>query len=303
MSAGLSRALTRSRVPGLILTLLSITQYCSFDTSPARAAEQFGTLPYERHVIQWQHGPLRFYTAGNSAGPLLIFIHGSPGGWGDWLPYLTNPALAETYWLAALDRPGYGGSQRGAAQGQLAVQAQAVHAMVRQMRSRQLNDNHTAASPLVLVGHSYGGPVVIRYAMDYPAELQSMVLLASPADPALEEWTWLNQFADSIPGNFLLPVDWLTSNTELKPLRSELDEVSIRYAALHLPVLILQGTSDRLVPAANADYLEKKLQHLASGSLQIKRLPAIDHFFIWSEQQLVLQELQQFLKNSNAFHP
>ena len=48
--------------------------------------------------------------SGDPAKPGLLFIHGTPGGWGAFESYLASPILQEEYFMVSVDRLGWGKS-------------------------------------------------------------------------------------------------------------------------------------------------------------------------------------------------
>ncbi len=56
------------------------------------------------------------------------------------------------------------------------------------------------------MGHSFGGPIIVRAALDHPELVGGLVIAAGDLDPDLEEWRWYNRLADlwlvrlAIPG-------------------------------------------------------------------------------------------------------
>lgn len=200
--------------------------------------------------------------------PAVVFVHGSPGTWEAWSRYLGDPELRARALLLALDRPGFGASSRGRAEPSLERQADAV--------ARVLAAEGAARA--VVVGHSLGGPVAARLAVDAPGRVAGLVLFAPSIDPALERRRWYNVAGSLRVVQWLLPVDWITSNREIWPLRAELEALAPRLAAITAPTLVVQGGRDELVPAANADFLERRLR---PEVVEVRRIPDAGHFFVW----------------------
>lgn len=117
-------------------------------------------------------GRLHYVDAG--AGPPVVLIHGSDGVLQDFTISLL-PALARERRALAFDRPGHGYSERPPdAPLTLEVNARLLHAAVRALGVER---------PL-LVGHSYGGAVALRYALDYPDDVAGVVTLGGAAFPS-----------------------------------------------------------------------------------------------------------------------
>ncbi|HUK65137.1 MAG TPA: alpha/beta hydrolase, partial [Dongiaceae bacterium] len=101
----------------------------------------------------------------------VVFLHGDPGTALDFA--LVQKRLSPGVRTFAFDRPGYGWSERP--QGEMGPRAQAVmlHAAVKQLQLQRP----------VIAGFSYGGPVAIAYALEYPDEVGALALIAPVADP------------------------------------------------------------------------------------------------------------------------
>lgn len=143
--------------------------------------------------------------------------------------------------------------------------------------------------PAVVTGHSFGGGVAIQLAHDHPETTSNLVLVNSIGGSAWVRgravrsmterplWDWgLHSATDLLPQREItrvLPVmlNGLVRNVVDNPravwhaagiaahadLRHELDELRER----ELPVVILWGTSDQLIPRAAFDSLREALSH------------------------------------------
>lgn len=232
--------------------------------------DAFNTVTVDGH-------PLRYAVAGRKGAPLIVFIHGSPGGWSAWAAYLQDAELLERARLVAVDRPGYGGSEAGVPEPSLAVQAQRIAAAIR-----------AEGGPAVLVGHSLGGPVACQIALDDPALVRSLLLLAPSIDPAQEKTKWFQVPAEWGWVRACLPKELDVCNQEILPLKGQLESLLPRWAGLQAPVQLIQGLDDGLVPPANADFAERVMP---KARLKVLRLPGMNHFIPWKRYDLVKQAL------------
>lgn len=222
--------------------------------------------------------------SGSQRRPRILLIHGSPGGWNGYLDYMRQPALLERADLIAVDRPGYGASNAGQALSNLKAQAAMLGPLL----------EHLAASgPVLVVGHSYGGPVAVRLAIDFPEAVAGLVLVAASVDPELEEWRWFNRVADWTPVQWLLPAAWNVSNAEIKPLRDDLLEMQSAWAGIRQPVAIVHGGEDSLVPIGNADFARRML--VASADIAEHIYPDENHFILWERLDLLVPILIECL--------
>ncbi len=112
---------------------------------------------------------LRYLEAGTEhEGRPIVLIHGFGGDLNNWL--FTQPALAEGHRVIALDLPGHGGSAKDVGAGDLSALSRAIVAF---LDALDIPKAH-------LVGHSLGGAVALRIALDHPARVASLSLI-SPA--------------------------------------------------------------------------------------------------------------------------
>jgi pimeloyl-ACP methyl ester carboxylesterase len=220
---------------------------------------------------------------GNAAGPLVLLVHGSPGAWRDWSFVLADERLAAAARLVAVDRLGWGGSAAGGLAPELGAQAAAL---------RTVLVSYPDNLPAVVVGHSLGGPVAARLALDAPELVRALVLVAASLDPELEETTWYQALGRTWLVRPLVPDVLVRADQEIRPLRGELEALRPRWSALHPPVFVLQGEADALVPAANADFAARVITH---APLSIRRVPDVGHLIPWERPELVSELLLHVL--------
>ncbi|MEM6793954.1 MAG: alpha/beta hydrolase [Acidobacteriota bacterium] len=249
------------------------------------ARSRLAELPagWSRGSAQVGERTVSWVVAGREPGPgtpTLLFIHGSPGSWRAWRGYLADPGLAARAHLVAVDRPGFGASGRGRFEPSLERQAAAAAAP---LLARP-------GGPTLVVGHSFGGPVAARLAVDRPDLVDGLLLIAPSLDPDLEEVRWYQRLAQALP--FLVPRDLRTANREILPLAGELEALAVRMPEIRQPVTVLQGLEDRLVPPGNADFAERTL---TGAPLEVQRLPGVDHFIPWRRAELVRTAVESWL--------
>src|SRR3546814_10641612 len=82
----------------------------------------------------------------------------------DFVHFLAEPALLDQAWLVSLDRPGWGGSSMAKQPRQVTLQLQSrlIGPLLKSLAER------SNGCGIVLVGHSLGGSLVARMAIDYP---------------------------------------------------------------------------------------------------------------------------------------
>ncbi len=209
--------------------------------------------------------------------PLLMMAHGSPGSADAYLSYLADTNLSKVARLVAFDRPGFGyTSGFGKPEPSQAVQAAAL---------KSVADTLAPGQKVWLLGHSLGGAVIARFAMDYPERTAGLVIVAGSIDPKQERHPWWEKVVDAAPVRWLTPKSLWTSNAEIIPLEKELEAMIPFWERITCPVRIIHASNDQLVPVANAEFAQKAL--LNCPDIKIEILPKGNHFILWSRQDVV----------------
>ncbi len=140
--------------------------------------------------------------AGQSASPPIVLIHGAGCNLED-MRLALGERLATHHRVILIDRAGLGWSERRGRNGSSpAYQA----AMLRDVLDR------LGVARAVIVGHSWGGALATSFALDHPARVAGLVLLAPPLYPLNRSMTWLyTLFGTPIFG-------WLYARTLALPL-------------------------------------------------------------------------------------
>ena len=240
----------------------------------------------QSHTIEVLGRPLHFVEVykdrDKGPKPLIVFVHGTPGGWGDQLGFITNEFMRENFHMIAVDRLGHGRSI-GKIESSLQVQAASL---------KPLLDLDTTGKGAILMGHSLGGPIVARTAMDFPEQVSGLVFVASSGDPKRSR-RWYNIAGGIPPICWLLPNQLARSNREILPLKKELKEMLPLWQTIQVPTTILQGGKDTLVKPVNADFIQNALVN-AKVKMVIK--PEADHFLHWRKPQVLVDVLADFLE-------
>jgi pimeloyl-ACP methyl ester carboxylesterase len=226
-------------------------------------------------TIEVQGRPVHYAVQGPDSLPTVLFIHGSPGSWDAFIGFFSDSALYTRARLVSVDRPGFGKSGLGEPEVSLKMQAACLAPLLRL--------SHTERKP-ILVGHSLGGPVAARLAMDYPGEVGGLILVAPSIDPDLEKKEWYRPIGAMFPFRELIPTELDVSNREILPLKGELTRLLPHWRTVRVPVTVIQGEEDPLVPPGNADFARKMLVH---APLTIQMIPGMNHFIPWSRPDLI----------------
>ncbi|NJM94163.1 MAG: alpha/beta fold hydrolase, partial [Cytophagales bacterium] len=219
---------------GIMLTPSDAKVMRAFDRDSIRAEVRHYQVDGQR---------VRYLDVGDTLLPLIIFIHGAPGALVDFGNLYQDSALLAHYRMVSVDRPGYGSSGFGRARTSIQEQARLLAPL--------LHLNRHAQKP-ILVGHSFGGPVVARMAMDYQSQIGEIHLVAGAVDPGHEVIFWISYPLSVKPLTYLMPVGMQVANREKLAHVEELQKMLPLWQNITVPVTIIHGEKDKLVPIQNA---------------------------------------------------
>jgi len=248
------------------------------DAELAAAGYRTGTVIAAGRSVRW-------VAAGAGPGPALLCIHGSPGDWRAWEALMDDAELRAGGPVLAYDRPGFGATG-GPAVADLSQQAAVAAAVL------------AAAVPgtrALVAGHSLGGPIAARLAVDRPELVAGLLLIAPSIDPALERHRWYNVAGSLRPVQWFLPAEWIASNREIWPLRGELEALAPALAGVSAPTTVIQGTDDDLVDPANAEFVARSMP---AAAVRVVEVPKEGHFVLWTRGDLVRAEIEALRERS-----
>lgn len=223
-----------------------------------------------------------FYAAtGSDTAQMVVFIHGTPGAWTNFIDFLGNETLLEKYRLISIERPGFGNSNFGRAEASLEIQAILMKPVLETNKSNSL--------PIV-VGHSIGGPIVAKMMMMYPELISSLILVAPSINPQLEPHEPWRKYIRLPIIKDLVPIAVQVSNEEIYFLKSQLTEMIPEWGKIEKPVIVVQGGEDFLVDPGNAYFAEEAL---INAQVEIMYIDSVDHFIPWTAPELILQALEK----------
>jgi len=239
------------------------------------AAEDTATAP---HDIEAGGKRLRVLDLGGGDATPVVLVHGFGADLNGWM--FTQPALAETRRAIALDLPGHGGSTKLLDK---AVDAEGFAAdLDRALAALEIERAH-------LVGHSMGGAIALAFALRQPERAASLTLIASAGlgpeingefiggfvraqrrremqevlsllvhDPALVSRTMVEDVLrykrlDGVQAALeAIAAKWFPDGMQRVGLAAALD-------GLKMPVQLIWGRNDRIIPVAHAEALAGRL--------------------------------------------
>lgn len=271
---------------GVLLIWIFIAPGCvTFRTPDAEMKKKFETkgvhLFTATQVIQGKH--LHYASTGDDTLPILLFVHGTPGSWDAFSEYMEDPDLLKRFRMISVDRPGFGYSDFGKAE-DLQQQSALMSPLLWQLK----NDK-----PLYLVGHSLGGPMIVKLAADNPGLCSGLIMISASVDPAEEKPEKWRPWLFNTPLHLIVPGAFAPSNEELWYLKKDLVKLKGDFQKIDCPVYFIHGAADTWVPPGNVEYAKKLLVH--AKRIDVTMLSGGNHFIPWTrfnEIKEVLLKLQ-----------
>jgi pyruvate dehydrogenase E2 component (dihydrolipoamide acetyltransferase) len=226
------------------------------------------------------------YVGVGESGDVVLLVHGYGGDRGSWL-FLQGP-LAGRHRVYALDLPGHGTSSKDVGDGSVDTLADAVVGVL----------DAIGAEHAHLVGHSLGGAAAVVATARDPRRISSLTLIAPTGFGSAIGADYLRGFADAQTRRELKPLIGQLFADEGLVTRQVIDDL-LAYkrldgvdAALHallgallegdkqrtdctaalaaicgaVPVTVIWGSADRIIPPAQAESVAGASRHLIGGA-------------------------------------
>jgi pyruvate dehydrogenase E2 component (dihydrolipoamide acetyltransferase) len=250
---------------------------------------------------------MRYLKMGETEGIPVVLVHGFGGDLNSWL--FTQPALSQGRSVYAIDLPGHGGSSKQIERGDLAFLASAAFELIAAL---ELGSAH-------LVGHSLGGATAFELALSHPERVKSLTLLAPVGFGPEINMQYIEGFMRATRPRQLRPfVEQLFANPALVG-RKMLDDIIVykrldgatealntivgtlfkggrqnvgmvpHLGELAVPVQIIWGEADRIIPAAHVSGLP--------AAVPVHIVPGAGHMVHMEKAEQVNQLIEDFFRS------
>jgi len=246
-----------------------------------------------------------------SGRPTLLFIHGLSGSLSAWYPY--EKIFQNKYNLITFDVRGHGLSKRwpNLKDYTLKESVEDIRALMKQMGIKDA----------ILIGHSLGTLIALDFVTTYPAQVRSLVLLATAADlqnmrrtkltacllvlanRILRFFPMINREHTRIDYSFfpdtedfdLKRIYFDVTNTGFHAYCYSLEHIyEFKDAALwqkvQVPALLVHGTKDTYIPVAHAEGLSKRMP-----DAKLIILPGANHILVVNNIGEVAKAIGDFI--------
>ena len=238
--------------------------------------------------------PYRFWESRSGKGTPVVLIHGL-GGSSDWWRY-TVPALERTHTVSAVDLIGFGRNRFFFKKSSLPSSFGEIAALLARWIETSFD------RPVHLVGNSMGGHIAIHVAALRSDLMRSLTLVSSSGVPF-----------ELKPGihieNIVIPRGMLSFARVLvrDAFRSGPTAITLAFARLFrddarplmrrlkMPVLLLWGEHDPLVPSQYAERIRQEIPHA-----KLVVVPHAGHVSMWENPEFFNRELLRFIDAVDA---
>lgn len=227
---------------------------------------------------------INYVNSGDATKPLVLFIHGSPGSLSAFIHFLGDPDLQDEALLVTTDRPGFGYSNFGLAEPSLKKQG---------LMLKPILDQYKDNRPIILVGHSLAGPLIAQMAVDYPDQVDGLILVAGSIDPELEPYEWFRAPLATPFLSWLVPRAMRSSNEEIYQLKPQLEEMIPSWSRITCPVVVIHGRQDDMVPFGNVDFARKML---VNAKVNYLLEDSMNHFVPWTHPHLITNAIRMMVR-------
>lgn len=223
----------------------------------------------------------------NDSFPTLFFLHGSPSNMSVYHTYYADSSLAQWANIIAADRPGYGFSDPGKSEKSVRRQAREMWKIL---------EKEGYPSPLYIIGSSYGGTVATKMAMLKPNKVDGLVLVSASLAPGKETTYDVSYLIRNRFFRWLLPSNIMVANDEKLSHLESLNEMLPLWEEITAPVILFQGTSDKLILPENASFARDKLTN--SRSVDCYMLENEKHFLQIKYKDYILKRLKEMVETN-----
>jgi pyruvate dehydrogenase E2 component (dihydrolipoamide acetyltransferase) len=240
----------------------------------AHAAEAGADAP-EPETLEAGGRRLRYLALGEGEGAPIVFLHGFGGDLNNW--QYNQEALAQSHATYALDLPGHGGSSKDLGSGGADVGAMAG-TVLDFLDAKKIAKAH-------LVGHSLGGAVALDLALNHSERVTSATLICAAGLGLEINMDYIDGFMQAKRRKQLQPllemlvadpamisremIEDVLKFKRLDGVETALNriihdsfagdqqalELTGRLSELTVPVQVIWGRQDRIIPASHAEGL------------------------------------------------
>ncbi|MGJ8745857.1 alpha/beta fold hydrolase [Polaribacter sp.] len=202
--------------------------------------------------------------------PTVVFVHGTIGSCVDFLAYLKDTELSKKANFISYDRIGYNYEDKNNVQESIGFEARML---------QHITENLSTKNTIV-VGYSYGGPIVLADTTKY----KKVVLLAPAVYSKVEPMPWMIHLYNWKTTRWLVPKIWKQASKEKLSHQRDLRNYEQNWLENPNKIISIHGDDDGIVPYANSEYLKEEF---SAEQFTLITIPGAGHSLVWSEFEFI----------------
>ena len=248
-------------------------QYSVLSAKDPKKEFKKSKIVYFTEIVKNEYGEIRIVKVGEDNKNKIVFIHGSPGSWNDFLPMIKKYRLDTSFQIILYDRLGQGASKEKK-ELSLKSQTEAISPFLKKT---------CVESSCILIGHSYGGSVIASILTKLDTLFTCGLFVAPCFSPEYQQPRWYNKIAKKRLARIFLGRSLENSNTEMMRLPDDLLLLKKPLQKVKTNVVYLQGENDILVPIESVKYAKEIFSEKENIRYIIKK--KMNHFIPWKNQE------------------
>jgi pimeloyl-ACP methyl ester carboxylesterase len=206
--------------------------------------------------------------------PTIVFVHGTIGSCVDFINYMKDSMIYSKANFVSYDRVGYNYEDTNDVQESIAFERDMLQSI-----TKDLPKNKT-----VVVGYSYGGPIVLADTTRY----KKAVLLAPAVFSSKEVMPWLVNVYKWKATRWMVPPIWKQAAKEKLSHRNDLKIFEKKWNQNENEIVAIHGENDQLVPFENS---VKLAAQFPKGQFDLVQIRRGDHGVLWNKFEFIREQL------------
>lgn len=266
---------------------MSVSSCLTFRTTDKKFLKKFGETNIKIVYDQYRNRKIRLVHSHplDHNKPTLFYVHGAPGSNDNFSKLMKDSVLNDIANWVSVDRLGYGFSGLGNPEESIQIQSESL---------LNVFEPFFQKTPLIiLIGWSYGGPIVSKMALDKPDKIDHVIMLAPAIDPEIERFFALGKFAQWKLTRWFVPKPLRVAQDEKLQHVQELKDLENQWKDLSVPVTNIHGKKDDIVPYENIFFVAEKFPKNTTDTLSIDN---VGHLFPVSQPELTSKIIVEVTK-------
>ncbi|MGY0407245.1 MAG: alpha/beta fold hydrolase [Polaribacter sp.] len=210
----------------------------------------------------------------NDSLPTIVFVHGTIGSCIDFAKYMQDATLSKKANFISYDRIGYNYKDANNVQESIAFEVEMLQNITKNLPKEKT----------IVVGYSYGGPIVLADTTRY----KKIIVLAPAVYSKVEPMPWMLNFYKWKITRWLVPNIWKQASREKLSHKKDVRNFEENWTKNPNTIIDIHGDNDGIVPYASSIYL---LHQFPANRFKLITIANAGHGLVWSEFSTIKKEI------------